>query len=119
MGKKLDLSELVHPSCRYCKRILYHKTGLPEKKLPRFFCLGKRDTTLADSVDDHNFCIYSPYKGVVQFQIYHGDLELWYALFHTAVEEISGKVPSNLGWLKEMKRNMKASAKIVKFKYGV
>ena len=61
----------------------HHKTGDEDK--PRYFCIGKRTAGKPmDAIDQYNFCVYTPYKGVVQFQIWEGDMEIWIALFSVA-----------------------------------
>jgi len=102
------MKKLYHPSCEQCKRMALHATG--DEGAPRFFCIGKRIAGEAVcKIDQYNFCVYTPYKGVVQFQVWEGDMEIWIALFTAARELIvkdKGLAPTkfqlNPGWLECM-----------------
>ena len=107
IGDGSDMRKLYQPSCEQCKRMAHHKTG--EEGAPRFFCIGKRTAGKAVcEIDQYNFCVYTPFKGVIQFQVWEGDMEIWIALFWTARTLIAEdkKLPSiykiHEGWLECM-----------------
>ncbi len=84
--------ELVHPSCRYCRPLSYFKGETLGEGLERYFCFGERDSpSTANPIDKYNFCVYTPFKGVVQFHVCQGDMEWWMALFLAAWREITGQ----------------------------
>ena len=81
---------LIHHSCEYCTRKA-HQQSNHGGEMNRFFCIGKRDEpSFANPRDTHNFCVYTPYKGVVQFHCCQADMEWWMALFLVAWKDISG-----------------------------
>ncbi len=58
----------------------------------RYFCFGERnEASPANPWDLHNFCVYTPFKGVVQFHICAADMEWWMALFLAAWKEMRNK----------------------------
>ena len=58
----------------------------------RYFCFGERDeVSPTNPWDLHNFCIYTPFKGVVQFHICAADMEWWMALFLAAWKQMRDK----------------------------
>lgn len=83
--------KLVQPSCEYCRRLVHHKHTW-EKGLERYTCFGERTIpSTAEPVDEYNFCVYSPFKGVVQFHVCPADLKFWMAFFLAARREITGE----------------------------
>jgi len=100
---------LVHPTCKYCTRKAHHHSDFEGEK-DRFFCVGERnEPSFANPRDTHNFCVYTPYKGVVQFHYCQADMEWWIALFLAAWLETSGK--EKIHW-----PAIEAFADIVRFK---
>ncbi len=82
---------LVHPSCGYCRRLAQYK-NTERKGLERYFCFGERAIpSAAETYDTHNFCVYTPFKGVVQFHVCAADMEWWMALFLAAWKQMRDK----------------------------
>ena len=104
-------NKLVQPSCEYCRRLAqYHNTE--RKGLERYFCFGERTIPSgADTYDTHNFCLYTPWKGVIQFHVCQADMDWWMALFLATWREITGK--EKIHW-----PAIESMADMVRFKEG-
>lgn len=102
---------LIHPACKGCSRIVHHLTGPEDAR--RYFCIGYRTKgEPVVPVDEYNFCVCTPYKGVVQFQVYAGDFRLWIALFYAGLRAIEGKhMPLSEPWLGHLIKRMIKEAK--------
>jgi len=93
----------IQPSCKYCHPLAYWE-GF-EGEMKRYFCFGERNNpSPVDSGDTHNFCVYTPFKGVVQFHLCQGDIDIWMAMFLAAWRQITGcetinwSVIENMAW---------------------
>lgn len=83
---------LQHPACAYCTRLSHYRGTDPEGPLRRYFCFGERDeASPVNPRDKHNFCINTPFKGVVQFHVCAADMEWWMAMFLAAWQEMRDK----------------------------
>lgn len=67
----------------------------------------------ACSDDDWNFCIYTPWKGVVQFHVNEGDMKLWIAGMYAVLREMEPTfdIMKSVSWLDKMKEMMRKSAR--------
>jgi len=91
MAKRSE-REIVFHSCKFCTPIAYRGDERENVEMRRFFCFGRRkNPSPADPLDKHNFCVYTPFKGIVQFHVEQGDIDWWLALFLAAWREITGK----------------------------
>ena len=102
----MDERKLVHPSCKYCTPLAYHEFE-HRAEMERYFCFGKRNNpSPAEPSDEFNFCIYTPFKGVIQFHVQQADIELWMALFLAAWMKITDLENINWSVIGEMTREM-------------
>lgn len=88
-----ESKELVHPSCRFCRPMSYYGgQGSPRGEMRRYFCFGERhNSSPVDQDDKYNFCVYTPFKGVIQFHMCYADINAWIAIFVSVWRQLTGR----------------------------